>query len=187
MFRRRCLSRGAFVPALLLLFVAGCTFEVAGPASRPFPEPAPPPVPTRTPPPSRAPAPAPAPDHHPSPNHTEHPGNHPKQARKPKKGPPVRAGKYAHLPQRQSFCPKTSVDLKEGCYEGDFVLGSSQIKVCGAGVGKTVIHGNLVLQTQCTVSNLTVTGDVIFEGHQAELKDADFFGRIIDNGMQNRY
>src|SRR5687767_466217 len=26
---------------------------------------------------------------------------------------------YAHLPQRTSFSPKTSVELKEGCYDGD--------------------------------------------------------------------
>ncbi|MCI0630938.1 MAG: hypothetical protein L0Y44_09840 [Phycisphaerales bacterium] len=94
---------------------------------------------------------------------------------------------YAHLPQRTSFSPKASVELKEGCYEGDFVLGSSQIRISGAGVGKTVIHGNLVVQTQCVVSKLTVTGDVIFEGHQAELVDSDFFGEIIDKGTQNRY
>jgi hypothetical protein len=97
------------------------------------------------------------------------------------------ASPYGHLPQRTSFSPKSSVELKEGCYVGDFTLGSSQIRVTGAGMGKTVIHGNLVLKTQCKVSKLTVTGDVIFEGHQAELVDADFFGRVIDNGMQNRY
>jgi hypothetical protein len=99
----------------------------------------------------------------------------------------VAAGPYAHLPQRASFSPKSSVELKEGCYAGDFVLGSSQIKVSGAGVDKTVIHGNLVLQTQCVVSNLTVTGDVIFEGHQAQLVNVDFYGRVVDEGMQNKY
>ncbi len=45
----------------------------------------------------------------------------------------------------------SSVELKEGCYVGDFALGRSQIKVSGAGVAKTVIHGDLVLQTQCVV------------------------------------
>lgn len=110
------------------------------------------------------------------------PGRHPER-----RGPVAGPRPYGHLPQRQSFSPKTDVDLKAGCYAGDFVLGSSQIRVCGAGVGKTVIHGNLVLQTQCVVSNLTVTGDVIFEGHQAELVDSDFFGRVIDHGSQNRY
>ncbi len=114
------------------------------------------------------------------------PGPLPEPGRPPERTKPV-GGRYGHLPQRQSFCAKSSVELKEGCYAGDFVLGSSQIRVSGAGVDKTVIHGNLVLQTQCVVSNLTVTGDVIFEGHQAELVDADFFGRVIDKGSQNRY
>jgi hypothetical protein len=100
---------------------------------------------------------------------------------------PGPGGRYSRLPRRASFSPRTSVELREGCYVGDFVLGRSQIRVQGAGVDKTVIHGNLVLQTQCTVSNLTVLGDVIFEGDQAELEHAEFFGRIIDKGVQNRY
>lgn len=94
---------------------------------------------------------------------------------------------YRHLPQRTSFSPRTSTELETGCYVGDFVLGASQLRITGAGLEETVIHGNLVLQTQCKVSHLTVTGDVIFEGHQAELDDVDFYGRIVDKGSQNRY
>jgi hypothetical protein len=103
--------------------------------------------------------------------------------------PPVtRApGRWDHLPQRTSFSPRSNVELKEGLYDGDFELGSVQIRVTGAGVGKTVIDGDLIIQTQCVVSNLTITGNVIFEGHQAQLVDCDFYGKIIDKGMQNRY
>jgi hypothetical protein len=102
-------------------------------------------------------------------------------------GEPCPPGPYSHLPQRQSYSPKSSVELKPGCYHGDFVLGAVQLRVKGAGVDQTVIHGNLVLQTQCVVSNLTVQGDVIFEGHQAQLENVEFFGRIVDRGSQNRY
>ena len=49
-------------------------------------------------------------------------------------------------------------------------------------IDKTVIDGNLVVKTQCKVSNLTVTGDVIFEGNQGKLIDVDFHGQIIDRG-----
>jgi hypothetical protein len=91
------------------------------------------------------------------------------------------------MQQRKSFSPKSNVQLKEACYVGDFVLGRVQLKVGGAGIDKTVIHGNLVLKTQCVVSNLTVTGDVIFEGNQGKLVDVDFHGQIIDRGVQNRY
>jgi hypothetical protein len=94
---------------------------------------------------------------------------------------------YAHMPQRQSFKTMANVELKAGCYNGDFVCGRSQLRVKGAGVDQTVIHGNLVLQTQCEVSGVTVTGDVIFEGHQAKLLDSDFYGQVVDHGMQNRY
>lgn len=117
----------------------------------------------------------------PGPGRLPEPDGRPDRPRRPVSGP------YAHLPQRRSFSPKANVELKEGCYAGDFVLGRSQISVKGAGIGKTVIHGNLVLQTQCEVSCLTVLGDVIFEGNQGELVDADFFGRIIDKGVQNTY
>jgi hypothetical protein len=51
----------------------------------------------------------------------------------------------------------SDVAMKEG----------AQIEVSGAGIDRTVIHGNLVVQSRCVVSNLTVTGDVIFEGNQA--------------------
>src|SRR5262245_21614492 len=112
-------------------------------------------------------------------------GSGPEPVPPPSKGEPQ--GPYSHLPRRMSFSPKSNVELKEGCYEGDFVLGSSQIRVCGAGIGKTVIHGNLVLKTQCEVSKVTVTGDVIFEGNQGELVESDFFGRVIDKGLQNKY
>ena len=81
----------------------------------------------------------------------------------------------------------SSVELKPGCYVGDFVLGRSQIRVQGAGQDQTIIDGNLVLQTQCEVSHLTVTGHVIFKGHQAKLIDVDFYGQVQDHGMQNRY
>jgi hypothetical protein len=120
------------------------------------------------------------------------PGELPPPAGKPgpSSGPNTGPGHhdpYGHMPRRTSYSPMSSVQLKEGCYVGDFVLGRSQIDVAGAGIDRTVIDGNLVLKTQCEVSNLTVTGDVIFEGHQAKLIDVDFYGRIIDKGMQNNY
>lgn len=96
-------------------------------------------------------------------------------------------GPYAHLPQRSSFTTKSDTELKPGCYNGDFVLGRVQLRVKGAGVGQTVIDGNLVLDTQCVVSNLTVTGDVIFKGNQGTLENVDFLGRVHDHGVQNRY
>jgi hypothetical protein len=110
----------------------------------------------------------------------------------PAPGPETQApapapGPYAHLPQRSSFTTKSDTELKAGCYVGDFVLGRVQLRVKGAGVGKTVIDGNLVLDTQCVVSNLTVTGDVIFKGNQGSLENVDFLGRVHDHGAQNRY
>ena len=120
---------------------------------------------------------APAPSGEPRPPRVPHPPQPPQ--------PP--AGPYSHLPQRQSYSPKSDVELKAGCYEGDFVLGRSQLRITGAGADQTIIHGNLVVQTQCEVSNLTVTGNIVFKGNQAKLIDVDFFGQIQDHGLQNRY
>ena len=111
------------------------------------------------------------------------PGGEPR----PHHEPPQPSNPYAHLPQRQSYSPMSSVELKVGCYHGDFVLGRSQLKVCGAGVDQTIIHGNLVVQTQCEISNLTVTGNIVFKGNQARLVDVDFYGQIQDHGLQTRY
>jgi len=94
---------------------------------------------------------------------------------------------YAHMVKRQSYTTMASTELKEGCYVGNFKLGRVQLRVNGQGLDKTVINGDLVLQTQCKVSDLTVTGNVIFEGHQAELSNVDFYGQVIDKGSQNRY
>lgn len=94
---------------------------------------------------------------------------------------------YSHLPRRRSYCARSHVTLKDGCYYGDFELGRVQLRVKGCGVGQTVIHGNLIVRTQCVVSNLTVTGNVIFLGNQARLKNVDFYGKVIDKGVQNRY
>lgn len=109
------------------------------------------------------------------------PGEEPTTVREAPPGP------YSHLQQRKSFSPKSDVQLKEACYVGDFVLGRAQLEVSGVGIDKTVIDGNLVVKTQCRVSNLTVTGNVVFEGNQAKLNDVDFHGEIIDKGVQNKY
>lgn len=109
------------------------------------------------------------------------------ETRAPAPAPAPARGPYAHLPQRTSFTTKSDTELKPGCYAGDFVLGRVQLRVKGAGCEQTVIDGNLVLDTQCEVSNMTVLGDVIFNGNQGSLQNVDFRGRVIDHGVQNRY
>ena len=50
----------------------------------------------------------------------------------PHGGPPAH-DPYPDLPRRASYCAMNDVDLFEGVYVGDFVLGRSQIEVRGAG------------------------------------------------------
>lgn len=73
-----------------------------------------------------------------------------------------------------------------GCYVGNLVLDQKRSKVTGAGVGQTVIDGNLIVGGQCKVSGLTVTGDVIFTGNNARV-DVECLGQVLDYGLQNRH
>ena len=54
------------------------------------------------------------------------------------------------------------------------------------GVGRAVGGGNLIVGSQCSVTGLTVTGDVIFSGNNAFVS-VQCFGQVLDYGMQNRY
>ena len=94
---------------------------------------------------------------------------------------------FAHLPVRTSFEAKGNANLESGFYRGDFRLTGSAAQLVGAGKGKTVIEGDLIIKMQCTVKNMTVLGKVVFTGSQNDLKDVDFRGGIDDKGSQNRY
>lgn len=94
---------------------------------------------------------------------------------------------YAHLPERRSFSAKDSVKLQPGFYRGDFTVGHG-ITVEGSGKDQTVIEGRLIFaKGQAEAKNLTILGDVVFNGSQNDLESSDFRGAIQDNGQQNSY
>ena len=73
-----------------------------------------------------------------------------------------------------------------GRFVGNLVLDQKRTSLIGSGVGQTVIDGNLIIGSQCSVTGLTVTGDVIFSGNNAFVS-VQCFGQVLDYGMQNRY
>jgi len=79
-----------------------------------------------------------------------------------------------------------AVKLAAGRYVGNLVLENNRSSVQGSGDADTVIDGNLIVGSQCTVTGLTVTGDVIFTGNNARVK-VDCRGQVLDYGMQNRH
>ena len=76
--------------------------------------------------------------------------------------------------------------IPSGRFFGDLVLEVKKQKVMGAGAGETIIDGDLILTSQCDVSGMTVTGDVIFTGHNAQAF-VEYLGQVLDYGVQNRF
>jgi len=73
-----------------------------------------------------------------------------------------------------------------GRYVGNLELKERHAIVQGAGFGETVIEGNLIVGSQCRVTGLTVTGDVLFSGNNA-FSDVECLGQVIDYGVQNQH
>jgi hypothetical protein len=76
--------------------------------------------------------------------------------------------------------------LPAGRFAGNLELDQSQTALAGSGFGETVIDGNLLVGGNCTVTGLTVTGDVIFCGNNARV-NVECLGQVLDYGMQNRH
>ncbi|MFK7740025.1 MAG: hypothetical protein AB8H80_06840 [Planctomycetota bacterium] len=94
------------------------------------------------------------------------------------------AGQAASSPAKRRRIVETQMNA--GTFPGDLVLDKKRMSVRGAGAGKTIIDGNLILTSQCQVTDVTVTGDIIFRGNSAEVR-AECLGQVLDYGMFNRY
>ena len=92
---------------------------------------------------------------------------------------------FAHL---QTFDAEQFAygELAKGRYVGNLVIEQQGASLRGSGVGETVIDGNLIVGTMCTVTGLTVTGDVIFTGNSARVT-VNCRGQVLDYGMQNQH
>lgn len=95
---------------------------------------------------------------------------------------------FAHLPTFDA--PPVVIGgkatVRGGRFVGDLVLDENRSKVTGAGPGLTIIDGNLIVASQCSVVGLTVTGDVIFRGNNSRVF-VGCLGQVLDYGMQNQH
>jgi hypothetical protein len=77
-------------------------------------------------------------------------------------------------------------ELAAGRYVGTIELDRVRSELRGAGTEQTVIDGNLLVGSHCTVRDVTVTGDVLFTGNGARLHGVRCLGQVLDYGQQNR-
>lgn len=80
-----------------------------------------------------------------------------------------------------------AVELAEGKYEGDLVIGGNHNVVTGAGYGKTIVKGRLLMSgNHNTVSGVTIDGNGIIEGNHNDATKAQFHGDVTTSGHKNR-
>jgi hypothetical protein len=102
--------------------------------------------------------------------------------------PTVVSSQFAHLPTFDAppVLVGGNATVLGGRFVGDLVLDQNRSKVTGAGPGLTIIDGNLIVASQCSVVGLTVTGDVIFRGNNSRVF-VDCLGQVLDYGMRNQH
>lgn len=80
-----------------------------------------------------------------------------------------------------------TIELGEGKFEGDLVVGGNHNTVTGAGFGKTVIEGRLFMTgNHNTVSGLTIEGGGTIEGNHNDATKAQFHGDVTTSGNKNQ-
>ena len=81
-----------------------------------------------------------------------------------------------------------TVSLDAGTYRGDVVISSNRVTVRGAGIGRTVIDGNVIVNGNGAVfADLTITGNVALSANNADFQKARIHGQVQDSGNGNRW
>lgn len=81
-----------------------------------------------------------------------------------------------------------TVTLDAGTYAGGVTIRSNKATLQGAGVGRTVIDGNLVVSGNVVaVRGLTIRGNVRLDGNNADLTGAEITDRVVNNGNNNSW
>lgn len=79
------------------------------------------------------------------------------------------------------------VELGEGKFKGDLVVGGSHNHVRGAGWGKTIIDGRLLMTgNHNSVSGLTIEGGGTIEGNHNDATKAQLHGDVTTSGDKDR-
>lgn len=82
-----------------------------------------------------------------------------------------------------------TVMLESGTLEGTLRIDANNATVRGAGIGRTVIRGDVIIDGNAnTVTGLTVDGRVSVSGNTNDLTGADLSrAEVSDRGNNNRY
>lgn len=81
------------------------------------------------------------------------------------------------------------INLQAGTYSGRLVINANNASISGAGAGRTIIRGEVVINGNSNkVRNLTILGSVSVSGNSNDLSRAELDrSRISVRGNKNRY
>lgn len=98
--------------------------------------------------------------------------------------------RYGSLPDRgeTAVAGRGVLDLERGYYRGDLHLTGSGIEKRGAGVGESVIDGNVLIDGDGWVlSAMTIRGDVVIRGDDNDVSGCKVQGKVrIERGQRNQ-
>ena len=81
------------------------------------------------------------------------------------------------------------INLQAGSYTGRLVIDANNASISGAGIGRTIIRGDVVINGNSNkIRNLTILGSVSVSGNSNDLSRAELDrARISVRGNKNRY
>jgi len=82
-----------------------------------------------------------------------------------------------------------TVRLDATTYGGTLSIRANNSNLIGAGVGKTIIRGNVeIVGNSNRISGVTIAGTVTIHGNTNDLSGSDVSqAKVVDNGNKNRY
>jgi formylmethanofuran dehydrogenase subunit C len=82
-----------------------------------------------------------------------------------------------------------TIRLQAGTYTGRLVINANNATISGAGVGKTIIRGDVVINGNANkVRGMTIQGGVSISGNTNNLTGAELNkSRVTARGNNNRY
>jgi formylmethanofuran dehydrogenase subunit C len=82
-----------------------------------------------------------------------------------------------------------TIRLQAGTYTGRLVINANNAKISGAGIGRTIIRGDVIINGNANrVSGLTIQGGVSISGNTNNLSGVELNkSRVTSRGNNNRY
>ncbi|MFP4362257.1 MAG: hypothetical protein ACLFR1_00175 [Spirochaetia bacterium] len=78
--------------------------------------------------------------------------------------------------------------MEPGTYEGPLSITDNSVVIRGAGIGETVINGDVMISgNNCRIQNLTIRGSVQISGNNADLTGAEVRQGVRSSGQNNTW